>query len=357
MISKDRILILGRRIVLAVCLLFLLLSNLATTAVLQAAPVTQETQTVYYTVQRSDTLSSIARRFNTTVDALMRLNNLLSTRIYVGQRLQVTASQGIVHIVQNGDTLSVIARRYGLTATAIQEANDLHTTVLYVGQRLRIPAVGGEESGRQRIQFGSGATSSTRSGIVDSAAVKEYVVRAAQGQHMRVELTSPDGSVLLGIAGLSDGVLYKRTAVAGTVFEFLLPTTQDYLIQVASSSGASVRYELLVEILPLSAVPTTQRIQFAPGATSATVTGTTTASAPQRYVLEARVGQSMNLNMSAQSLFASIVLVDPSGRRLVGGEYSTQQWAGLLPMSGEYTLEVINGGQGSAEFSLTVTIR
>jgi LysM repeat protein len=341
----------------SLCLAVLLLGNLAATALVQAAPVAQETQSVYYTVQRGDTLSSIARRFNTTVDTLMRLNHLSSTRIYVGQRLQVTAAQEIVYTVQRSDTMSAIARRYGVTVDAIQNANNLRSTVIYVGQRLRIPAPGAEMGGRERIQFAAGATMSMRSGTLQSGLAKEYVARATQGQRMRVELTSADGSALLGIVGLSDGIPFKRTAVAGTVFEFTLPTTQDYLIQVVSPASTPVRYELLVEILPISSAPTTERIQFAPGATSATVTGTTLTLAPQRYVLEARVGQSMSLNLSVQSIFTGITLIDPSGRRLIGGEYNTPQWTGLLPMSGDYTIEVVNGGQGSVDFSLTVTIR
>lgn len=344
-------------VVLALCLAILLFGSLAATSVTQAAPVAQETQRIYYTVQRGDTLSSISRRFNTTVDTLMRLNNLPSTRIYVGQRLQVTATQEIVYTVQRADTLSAIAQHYGVTVDAIQNANNLRTTVIYVGQRLRIPSPGAETGERERIQFATGATMSMRSGTVQPGLAMEYVARATQGQRMRVELTSADGSALLGIVGQSDGIPFKRTAVAGTVFEFVLPTTQDYLIQVVSSTSASVRYELLVQILPISSAPTTERIQFAPGATSATVTGTTLAPTPQRYVLEARVGQSMSLNLSAQNIFTGITLIDPSGRRLIGGEYRIQQWTGLLPMSGDYTVEIVNGGQGIVDFSLTVTIR
>ena len=43
-----------------------------------------------YIVQPGDTLSSIARRFNTTVDAIVRLNNLASASfIRSGQRLLI----------------------------------------------------------------------------------------------------------------------------------------------------------------------------------------------------------------------------------------------------------------------------
>jgi len=44
---------------------------------------------VYHTVQRGDTLFSLARRYDTTVDAILDLNDRRSTDIQVGQRLRV----------------------------------------------------------------------------------------------------------------------------------------------------------------------------------------------------------------------------------------------------------------------------
>jgi len=43
----------------------------------------------YYTVRRGDTLYGIARRHETTISAISRLNNLRSTTLRVGQRLRV----------------------------------------------------------------------------------------------------------------------------------------------------------------------------------------------------------------------------------------------------------------------------
>jgi len=111
----------------------------------EKSPGTPPGQTTTYVVQRGDTLSAIARRFGTTVQAIMAANNLQSTTIYVGQRLIIPVGstpppgQTTTYVVQRGDTLSAIARRFGTTVQAIMSANRLTSTTIYVGQRLVIP--------------------------------------------------------------------------------------------------------------------------------------------------------------------------------------------------------------------------
>jgi len=100
-----------------------------------------------YTVQAGDTLYSIARQFNTTVDRLKALNNLTSNNLSIGQVLIISEEvdvptqpdNAIVYIVKAGDTLYGIANRYGVSVADIIELNDLNTTVLSVGQQLLIP--------------------------------------------------------------------------------------------------------------------------------------------------------------------------------------------------------------------------
>jgi LysM repeat protein len=111
-------------------------------------PTTQPPVVTTYIVQRGDTLWSIARRYDTTVQAIALLNNIANpSLIYVGQRLRIPgeAEEPVppvtrIHIVQPGETLSSIARHYGTTYWAIAMANHLvNPNVIYVGQRLVIP--------------------------------------------------------------------------------------------------------------------------------------------------------------------------------------------------------------------------
>ena len=101
--------------------------------------------TVDYVVKKGDSLYSIAKNNNTTVNALEELNNLKSTVLSVGQVLKIPTTEVIeaptttvTYVVEPGDTLYSIARAYNTTVNNLKELNNLATTVLSVGQKLII---------------------------------------------------------------------------------------------------------------------------------------------------------------------------------------------------------------------------
>ena len=110
-----------------------------------AAPSDQTNVT--YIVQKGDSLWSIANANNTTVDEIANLNDLGSNMIYVGQILQIPNSgnntvipdTNLTYNVQSGDTLYSIALKYNTTPVAIMRKNNLTNNLLTVGQTLIIP--------------------------------------------------------------------------------------------------------------------------------------------------------------------------------------------------------------------------
>ena len=113
-----------------------------------AAPSDQTNVT--YVVQKGDSLWSIANANNTTVDEIANLNDLDTNTIYVGQILQIpnsgdlqenpSSTSDTVYVVKSGDTLYSIALRYDTTPNAIINKNNLTSSVLTIGQQLIIPA-------------------------------------------------------------------------------------------------------------------------------------------------------------------------------------------------------------------------
>jgi len=119
-----------------------------------------------YVVQSGDSLWVIARKHNTTVNALKEANNLTSTTLRVGQKLVIpagnpatTAPMGAApqvadpiaggtmlegdktyHFVGFNEPLDVIAKRYGVSQKAIIEANRIqNASALRAGDKLLIP--------------------------------------------------------------------------------------------------------------------------------------------------------------------------------------------------------------------------
>lgn len=107
-----------------------------------------------YVVKSGDTLYSIARQFNTTVDTLKTLNNLTTNTLQVGRTIRIpgeteeettTEVDYINYTVKPGDSLYAIARNYGITVDEIKRFNNLTTNNLSIGQVLRIPVAVDQE--------------------------------------------------------------------------------------------------------------------------------------------------------------------------------------------------------------------
>lgn len=112
-----------------------------------AQPVNQQR----YAVKNGDTLGSIAKRFNTNVPTLRRLNHLKSDQLKLGQSLvlpgaknnsgRVANRESQTYQVKKGDSLWTIAQKLRIDSEELRIYNKLPSnTHLQPGQKLRIPA-------------------------------------------------------------------------------------------------------------------------------------------------------------------------------------------------------------------------
>lgn len=157
----------------------------------------QNSSNTTYTIKSGDTLTSIARRFNTTVSAIKKANNLKSDLIFVNQKLSVKSqstggssnsgsgnqtddsSQGSVtnssYSVVSGDTLTSIARRFKTSITAIKSANNLKSDLIFVGQKLLVSGKTNEPTNSNKDQSQTSSTSYTvSSGDTLSSIARKY---------------------------------------------------------------------------------------------------------------------------------------------------------------------------------------
>ncbi|HEY7816659.1 MAG TPA: LysM peptidoglycan-binding domain-containing protein, partial [Vicinamibacteria bacterium] len=167
-------------------------------AAVAAIPLNERVRFSAHVVERGDTLSKIALRYGTTVEALASANNMRSrTMIHPGQVLTVPVTPGAlaasadsgsrprfreatrdsvprgdeeIYVVERGDTLGAIADSFRMPLSELRALNDLseRSTRIYPGQRLivssRRASAPRAEAARKSAPSGGGRTYTVRSG-------------------------------------------------------------------------------------------------------------------------------------------------------------------------------------------------
>lgn len=142
-----------------------------------------------YTVKSGDSLSSIAYKYNVSINDLMKWNNLDSTLIFPGNVFIVnssaankssssasskktssgsSSSKGSVYTVKSGDTLSGIASQHGVTVSNLKKWNNLHSSLILIGQKLQIN--GSSAAPSKTTKSGSSNVSNSKANSSSSSA-------------------------------------------------------------------------------------------------------------------------------------------------------------------------------------------
>ncbi len=111
-------------------------------------------KTQKYKVQSGDSLSAIANKYGTSIDAIKQTNKLTSNSLAIGQVIIIPGgsptpipvpvvtnpieTETITHTVSKGDFLGKIASTYKVSVAEIKRENNLKSDTLKLGQKLKI---------------------------------------------------------------------------------------------------------------------------------------------------------------------------------------------------------------------------
>ncbi|MCG6228262.1 N-acetylmuramoyl-L-alanine amidase [Vibrio furnissii] len=111
-------------------------------------------KTQKHKVQRGESLSVIANKYGTGVEAIVQTNKLKSNNLAVGQILTIPGgsrgpvhvpvvsnpveTETVTHVVKSGDYLGKLASTYKVSVDAIKRENNLRSDTLKLGQKLKI---------------------------------------------------------------------------------------------------------------------------------------------------------------------------------------------------------------------------
>ena len=107
---------------------------------------------INYTVKSGDTLYGIAKKYGVSVDTIVQDNALKNNILSIGQNLKIRSSNSVVeecfgddytpinttYTVVKGDSLYSIAKKFNTTVDSIKNKNNLKSNILSIGQILKI---------------------------------------------------------------------------------------------------------------------------------------------------------------------------------------------------------------------------
>jgi murein DD-endopeptidase MepM/ murein hydrolase activator NlpD len=138
-------------------------SNLANDGIIP-----QRNEIIYYTVQKGDVVSNIARKFDITVNTILWSNNLTAfSLIRPGDTLTILPYSGVVHTVKSGDTISKIANLYDVEAEKILSSNNVGGS-LKIGDKIIVP-------GGRKIATAVATTRRTNNGSTGLSIIRDLV--------------------------------------------------------------------------------------------------------------------------------------------------------------------------------------
>jgi len=293
-------------------------------------------------VQPGDTLTDLAVRHGTSVEALQIANNLANTRIFPGQRLLLPSDADTVpdtYVVRPGDTLYDIAVAFNMTTDELIARNNLDGTIIQVGQELALNSDTPLEPLQVTVRPGDNLWQLARDHDVT---VRE--LRAANNLSAQYVLRPGDTLTVPGRVAAT-----SQADVGGSASRSVTVARGDTLSAIASRYNTSVtalmsannlqstRIEAgkVLRIVPASELQPAQQVAAAPAPAPSTPTSTPTASSsnvvwPLSGTITSRFGY-RRLRISGSNFHTGLDIDGVTGDPIVaaaGGTVTFSGWYG-----------------------------
>ena len=182
-----------------------------------------------YTVKKGDTLYSIAKVYNTSVEDIKKLNYFTNNSLYVGQVIRIPeiftkeeefyVPQFINYVVKKGDNLYSIAKDYNVSVDTIIGDNALKSNTLTIGQNLKIRT---EESIVEEC-FGEDID-------IPISSTNTYTVKRGDSLYSIAKAYNTSVSEIINLNNLSSNLLN-----VGQILKIPTTTTNTYVVQRGDS--------------------------------------------------------------------------------------------------------------------------
>jgi hypothetical protein len=204
-----------------------------------------------------------------------------------------------------------------------------------------------------RLYYVPNATAGEVTGTIQPGQTLYYVLNAAQGQPMIVDLSSTNNDVTMTIKTAGGTALVTD----GQTLNLRLPVTEDYYFYIYGGASS--------ENFSLS-INTPARIQFAQGKTqyqiSGTVAGGFTIAPPENftvsYVLYAQQGQYMEVDLNGVGQDAALTIYGFSdGQPYIRSVTGATTFSFKLPLTQDYIIQVVPNANVTINYTLIVKVK
>ncbi|MDX1627783.1 MAG: LysM peptidoglycan-binding domain-containing protein [Fulvivirga sp.] len=196
-----------------------------------------ESQGVIHVVAPKETLYSISRKYNITIQQIKEWNQLNSNALDIGQKLVISKSAELpksesansrdevrterkTHVVKQSETLFALSRKYEVDVADLRKWNQLPSNEISIGQVLIVEGPGNNDQSEITIPPDTNALVTTRPQEVSPEVTKERLKRNPNLQ----EKAEFEEIIESGLAALIEGsdntrkyLALHRTAEVGTI--------------------------------------------------------------------------------------------------------------------------------------------